>query len=133
MFFSHTVHCTICTSCTVIFTETELRRHSTNFHIHLSVRDLFIPTIDLPILLQEICEPILEIYKLRLRPRNSQKRNTEMGFSLRCSVHHMPSVFVVLFLDFFSFHLLLYLPWCLRKRQIWNVEIENPCLMSTVS
>ncbi len=46
--------------------------------------DLCIPTIDLPILLQEICGPILGIYKsltdtrmwkLGLRPRNSQKRN----------------------------------------------------------
>jgi hypothetical protein len=29
-----------------------------NFHIHVSVSDLYIPTIDLPILLQEICGPI---------------------------------------------------------------------------
>ncbi len=34
-----------------------------NFHIHVSVSDLYIPTIDLPILLQEICGPILGIYK----------------------------------------------------------------------
>jgi hypothetical protein len=48
-----------------IFPEKELRDHSTKFHIHVSVRDLFIPTIDLPILLQEICGPmILGIYKL---------------------------------------------------------------------
>jgi hypothetical protein len=26
-----------------------------NFHIHVSVRDLYIPTISLPILLEEIC------------------------------------------------------------------------------
>ncbi len=58
-----------------------------NFHIHVSVRDLAVPlsvrdlypTIDLPILLQELCGPILEIYKtltdtwMGLRPRNSQK------------------------------------------------------------
>jgi hypothetical protein len=31
----------------------ELRCHSPNFHIHVSVRDLYIPTIGLPILLQE--------------------------------------------------------------------------------
>jgi hypothetical protein len=40
----------------------ELRGHSPNFHIQVSVRDLFNPTIDLPILLQEICGPILGIY-----------------------------------------------------------------------
>jgi hypothetical protein len=38
-----------------IFPGNELRRHSPNFHIHVSVRN------DLPILLQEICGPILGI------------------------------------------------------------------------
>jgi hypothetical protein len=33
--------------------EKELRGHIPNFHIHASVSDLYIPTIDLPILLQE--------------------------------------------------------------------------------
>ncbi len=47
-----------------IFPEEKLRAHSPNFHIHVSVSDLYIPTIDLPILLQEICGPILGIYKL---------------------------------------------------------------------
>jgi hypothetical protein len=46
-----------------IFLEKELRAHSPNFHIHVSVSDLYFPTIDLPILLQEICGPILGIYK----------------------------------------------------------------------
>jgi hypothetical protein len=36
-----------------IFTEKELRSHSTNSYIDVSVGDLFIPTIGLPILLQE--------------------------------------------------------------------------------
>ncbi len=54
---------------------------SPNFHIHVSVSDLYIPTMDL----QEICGPILGInksltdtcmWKLGLRPRNAQKRNT---------------------------------------------------------
>jgi hypothetical protein len=36
-----------------IFPEKELRGLSPNFHIHVSVGDLYIPTIDLPILLQE--------------------------------------------------------------------------------
>jgi hypothetical protein len=35
-----------------IFPEKELRGLSPNFHIHVSVSDLFIPTIGLPILLQ---------------------------------------------------------------------------------
>ncbi len=78
-----------------IFPEKELRGHSPNFHIHISLSDLFISMIDLPYLLQEICGPILGIYKsltgtwmwkLGLRPRNSQKRNTQMGFSLQCGV-----------------------------------------------
>jgi hypothetical protein len=46
-----------------IFPEKELRGHSTNFHIHVSVGNIYIPTIDLPILLLEICGPILGIYK----------------------------------------------------------------------
>jgi len=36
-----------------IFPEKELRSHSPNVHIHVSVSDLYIPTIGLPILLQE--------------------------------------------------------------------------------
>jgi hypothetical protein len=37
--------------------------HSPHVHSHVSVSYLYIPTIDLPILLQEICGPILGIYK----------------------------------------------------------------------
>ncbi len=36
-----------------IFPEKELRGLSLNFHIHVSVSDLYFPTIGLPILLQE--------------------------------------------------------------------------------
>jgi hypothetical protein len=36
-----------------IFPEKELRGHSPNFRNHVSVSDLYIPTIDMPILLQE--------------------------------------------------------------------------------
>jgi hypothetical protein len=36
-----------------IFPEKELRDLSPNFHIHVSVSDLYIPTIGLPILQQE--------------------------------------------------------------------------------
>jgi hypothetical protein len=35
-----------------LFPEKELRGRSPNFHIHVSVSDLYIPTIGLPILLQ---------------------------------------------------------------------------------
>ncbi len=60
------MHCTQCMHCFLpplqrtnaenslqIFPEKELRGHSPNFHIHVSVSDLYIPRIDLPILLQE--------------------------------------------------------------------------------
>jgi hypothetical protein len=41
----------------------ELRGHSPNFHIHMSVSDLYILMIDLSFLLQEISGLILEICK----------------------------------------------------------------------
>jgi hypothetical protein len=41
-----------------IFPEKESRGHSPNFHIHVFVSDLYIPTINLPVLMQEICGPI---------------------------------------------------------------------------
>jgi hypothetical protein len=47
-----------------IFPEKEYRGLIfSNFHIQVSVRDLYIPTIGLPILLEEICRPILRPYK----------------------------------------------------------------------
>ncbi len=42
-----------------IFPEKELRGYSPNFHIHVSVSDLYSPTIDLSILEEEMCGPIL--------------------------------------------------------------------------
>jgi hypothetical protein len=42
-----------------IFPEKEYRGLSPNFHIHASGSDLYIPTMGLPILLEEICRPIL--------------------------------------------------------------------------
>ncbi len=36
-----------------MFPEKELRDLSPNYHIHVSVSDLYIPTIGLPILVQE--------------------------------------------------------------------------------
>jgi hypothetical protein len=58
---------------------------SSSSYIHISVKDLYISRSGLPILLEEICRPILGLYKLHtdtwmwklgLRPRYSQKRNT---------------------------------------------------------
>jgi hypothetical protein len=46
-----------------IFPEKEYRGLSPGFHIHASVSNLYIPTIGLPILLEEICRPILGLYK----------------------------------------------------------------------
>ncbi len=45
-----------------IFPEKEYRGLSPNFNIHVSVIYLYIPTIDLPVLLEEICGPLL-VYK----------------------------------------------------------------------
>jgi hypothetical protein len=46
-----------------IFPEKEYRGLSPNFHIQVSVSELYIPTLGLPFLLEEICGPILGIYK----------------------------------------------------------------------
>ena len=46
-----------------IFPEKEYRDLSPNLHIHVSVSELYIPTMGLPFLLEEICGPILGIYK----------------------------------------------------------------------
>jgi hypothetical protein len=46
-----------------IFPEKEYRGLSPNFHIHVSVSELYILTVGLPFLLEEICGPILGIYK----------------------------------------------------------------------
>ncbi len=68
-----------------IFPEKEYRGLGPNVHINASVSDLYISTISLSILLEEICRPILGLYKtltdtwmwkMRLRPLYSQKRNT---------------------------------------------------------
>ncbi len=84
-----TCTCTAKTKCrkfetNTVFPEKEYRGLSPNFHIHVSVSKLYIPTMGLPFLLEEICGLILGTYKsltdtwmwkLGLRPRNSQKRN----------------------------------------------------------
>jgi hypothetical protein len=46
-----------------IFPEKEYRGLSPNFHIHFTVSELYISTMGLPFLLEEICGPVLGIYK----------------------------------------------------------------------
>jgi hypothetical protein len=46
-----------------ILPEKEYWGLSPNFHIHVSVTDLYVPTIGLPILLEEICRQLLGLYK----------------------------------------------------------------------
>jgi hypothetical protein len=46
-----------------VFPEKEYRGLSPNFHIHVSVSELYISTMGLPFLLEEICGPILGINK----------------------------------------------------------------------
>ncbi len=53
-----------------IFAKKELRGH--NFHIHVSVSDLYIIIVGLPILLQEMCGPILGICTLNRSQTHEQ-------------------------------------------------------------
>jgi hypothetical protein len=46
-----------------IFPEKEYQGLNPNSHIHASVSDLYIPTIGLPILLEEKCRLILGLYE----------------------------------------------------------------------
>ncbi len=47
-----------------IFPEKKYRGLSPNFHIHVSVSELYIPAMGLPFLLEDVdCGPILGIYK----------------------------------------------------------------------
>jgi hypothetical protein len=57
----HHVHCT--ENSKQIFAEMELRGLVPNFYIHVSVSDLYIPRIGLPIMLYCVCGPIVGIYK----------------------------------------------------------------------
>jgi hypothetical protein len=57
-----------------IFPEKEYRGLSPNFHIHVSVSELYISMMGLPFLLEEICGPILGIYKVN-RSQTQECRN----------------------------------------------------------
>ncbi len=61
------IHCTLqrqnAENVKQIFPEKEYRGLSPNFHIHVSVSELYIPKLGLPVLLEEICRLILGIYK----------------------------------------------------------------------
>ena len=83
-----------------MYPEKELRGLSqitqiSTIHIHLFVRDLYIPRIGLPILLQEkmwtdpgIYKSLTDtrMWKLGLRPRNSFSGNTYGKWKSHCSV-----------------------------------------------
>jgi hypothetical protein len=63
---SQAEYCTAKTKCQnlkQLFPEKEYRGLSPNFHIHVFVSELYILTMSLPFLLEEICGPILGIYK----------------------------------------------------------------------
>ncbi len=66
-----------------IFPGRELRGHSPNFHIRVSVSDLYIPTIELPILLGDRSLTDTWMWKLGLRHHNSQKKKSKTRFSLQ--------------------------------------------------
>jgi hypothetical protein len=55
-----------------VFTEKELRGQSPNFHLYVSVSDLYIPTIDLPILLHQSWEYIKRSQTVEIRTKTAQ-------------------------------------------------------------
>jgi hypothetical protein len=46
-----------------VFPEKEYRGLNPNFQIHVSVSELYLPTMGLPVRLEELCRLILGIYK----------------------------------------------------------------------
>jgi hypothetical protein len=61
-----------------MFPEMELHGLSSNFHIHVSMSDLYIPTVGLPILLLGIYKSLTDtgMWKLGLRPCKVFSGNT---------------------------------------------------------
>jgi hypothetical protein len=66
------------------------------------VRDLYVPTIDLPILLQEICGPVLEIYKSLTGHMNVEIGTEAVHFPKK---GHINGIFVAVQARGFSTHL----------------------------
>jgi hypothetical protein len=67
-----------------------IARPQSQFHIHVSVSDLYIPVIGPPILLQENTRgpiPDIWMWKMGLKPCNSFSGNTLKGFSVQCTVY----------------------------------------------
>ncbi len=62
-----------------IFPEKEYRGLSPNFHIHVSVSELYIPTMGLPVLLEEICRLILAKKIYRLKEDQAFSLSLELG------------------------------------------------------
>ncbi len=71
-----------------IFPEKEWRGHSPNFHIHVSVSDLSIPTIYLPIPLQEICGVVDPSWEYINRSQTYECGNWDWGRAIpRKGIH----------------------------------------------
>jgi hypothetical protein len=69
------------TAPTLLFPKQNLNVLSPNFHIHVPVNDLYIPSIGLPIVLQRIGRPLLGIYKsLRYMNVGIGKKATQFHF-----------------------------------------------------
>ncbi len=116
---------------TLLFPKQNYNVLSPRSHTHMSVRDFYISRINLPILLQEICGPILGlgIYKLLtdtcmcklgLRARNSQKRNTYMRISLQCDVGVSKKPH--------KHNLTFEAPYALRKLNFIGRDKKNPAM-----
>ncbi len=94
-----------------IFPEKEYWGFSPNFHIHASVSNLYFSTIGLPILLEEICRPILGLYKsltdawmlkLGLRLRLFPKREYIYGIFVAVYVYCSTDDYVYLVIFIYS-------------------------------
>jgi hypothetical protein len=80
-----------------IFPEKELRGQSSNFHTHVFLSYLYFHTIDLPILLQEICGPILGIFSSQCGDRKRRALvSPPFQFNLELCISVQPQVKLIL-------------------------------------
>ncbi len=83
-----------------------MRDYTPNFYIHVSVSNIYIPRIDLPILLQEICGLILGIYKsltdMVIGTEAAQFPDKEYINGIFIAVYNAPNIFM----HFFQMHLI---------------------------